>query len=109
MFTTCAILYTGRAVSVAAGNSNEDACNASPASAELAITVGATANTGGRNVWASYSNYGRCVDILAPGSSITSAWVSGPSSTNTISGMTNCCSFPFSAHIHICSYTYTDM
>lgn len=86
-----ACVRSGRAVSVAAGNSNEDACNASPASAELAITVGATANTGGRNVWASYSNYGRCVDILAPGSSITSAWVSGPSSTNTISGTSMAC------------------
>ena len=56
---------------VAAGNSNADACNYSPASEPSAITVGATTSSDAR---ASYSNYGSCVDIFAPGSSITSAW-----------------------------------
>lgn len=68
---------------VAAGNSGADACNYSPASEPSAITVGAT--TSG-DVRASYSNYGACVDIFAPGSSITSAWNTGSAATNTISG-----------------------
>ena len=68
---------------VAAGNSNVDACTASPARAASAITVGATTSTDAR---ASYSNFGSCVDIFAPGSSITSAWKTSNTSTNTISG-----------------------
>ncbi|NPC58959.1 S8 family peptidase [Caenimonas soli] len=68
---------------VAAGNSSADACNYSPSSESSALTVGAT--TSG-DVRASYSNYGACVDIFAPGSAITSAWNSGSSATNTISG-----------------------
>ena len=73
----------GVTVVVAAGNSNADACNASPARAPSAITVGATTSTDAR---ASYSNYGRCLDIFAPGSSITSAWNTSDSATNNISG-----------------------
>ena len=68
---------------VAAGNSNADACNYSPSAEPSAITVGAT-DSG--DVRASYSNYGSCVDIFAPGSSITSAWNSSSTATNTISG-----------------------
>ena len=68
---------------VAAGNSNVDACTASPARTPSAITVGATTNTDAR---ASYSNFGTCVDIFAPGSSITSAWYKSNTQTNTISG-----------------------
>ncbi|NUQ13445.1 MAG: S8 family serine peptidase [Gemmatimonadaceae bacterium] len=68
---------------VAAGNSNANACNYSPARAANAITVGATTSTDAR---ASYSNYGTCVDIFAPGSSIRSAWHTSNSATNTISG-----------------------
>ncbi|THV40760.1 S8 family peptidase [Glycomyces buryatensis] len=68
---------------VAAGNSNRNACNYSPASAASAITVGATTSTDAR---ASYSNYGSCLDVFAPGSSITSAWYTSSSATNTISG-----------------------
>jgi subtilisin family serine protease len=73
----------GVAMSVAAGNSNADACNYSPASESSAITVGATTNT---DVRASYSNFGTCVDVFAPGSSITSAWYTSNVATNTISG-----------------------
>ena len=69
-------------VVVAAGNSSADACNYSPARVLDAITVGATANTDAR---ASYSNYGTCLDVFAPGSSITSTWL-GATGTNTISG-----------------------
>jgi subtilisin family serine protease len=59
----------GITVVVAAGNSNVDACTASPASAINAITVGATGKDDKR---ASFSNYGTCVDIFAPGVDITS-------------------------------------
>lgn len=68
---------------VAAGNSNANACNYSPARAANAITVGATGST---DVRASYSNFGTCLDIFAPGSSITSAWFTSTTATNTISG-----------------------
>jgi len=68
---------------VAAGNSGANACNYSPARAASAITVGATTSTDAR---ASYSNFGSCVDIFAPGSSITSAWHKNDTQTNTISG-----------------------
>lgn len=68
---------------VAAGNSNTDACRSSPARAASAITVGATTSSDAR---ASYSNYGSCLDIFAPGSSITSAWYTSNTATSTISG-----------------------
>ncbi|HUQ83585.1 MAG TPA: S8 family peptidase, partial [Gemmatimonadaceae bacterium] len=73
----------GVVFAVAAGNSTQDACTSSPARAAAAITVGAT--TSG-DALAYYSNYGPCVDILAPGSGITSAWYSSNTATNTISG-----------------------
>jgi serine protease len=68
---------------VAAGNSNRNACNYSPASAVDAVTVGATDSTDSR---AYYSNYGTCLDIFGPGSSIKAAWIGNPEATNTISG-----------------------
>jgi len=68
---------------VAAGNSNADACLYSPSSEPTAITVGATTSSDAR---ASYSNYGSCVDVFAPGSSITSAWYTSATASNTISG-----------------------
>ncbi|GGS27781.1 S8 family peptidase [Deinococcus knuensis] len=68
---------------VAAGNENQNACNVSPASAASAITVGSTTSTDARS---SFSNYGSCVDIFAPGSSITSTWIGSTTATNTISG-----------------------
>ena len=73
----------GVVYAVAAGNSNADACRYSPARTPAAITVAATTMTDAR---ATYSNYGRCVDINAPGSSITSAWSTSVTATNTISG-----------------------
>jgi uncharacterized membrane protein YgcG len=68
---------------VAAGNSNLDACTASPAREVTAITVGATDNTDTR---AAFSNYGTCVDIFAPGVTIMSDGISSPTSTATMSG-----------------------
>lgn len=68
---------------VAAGNSNANACNYSPASEPKALTVGATTSADAR---ASYSNFGSCLDIFAPGSAITSAWHTSSSANATISG-----------------------
>lgn len=64
----------GVVVVVAGGNSNADACSYSPARAPEAITVGATDSSDNRS---SFSNYGRCLDIFAPGSSITSTKMGG--------------------------------
>jgi subtilisin family serine protease len=76
------LITKGIHVVVAAGNSNADACNYSPARVPDAITVGATTSSDAR---ASYSNTGSCLDLFAPGSLITSAWL-GATSTQTISG-----------------------
>ncbi|WP_208543213.1 S8 family peptidase [Marilutibacter alkalisoli] len=73
----------GVTVVVAAGNDNSSACNYSPARSTSAITVGSTTSSDARS---SFSNYGSCLDIFAPGSSITSAWSSSNTATNTISG-----------------------
>merc|ERR1712038_2122213 len=62
---------------------NASACSFSPASEPAAITVGSTTNSDARS---SFSNYGTCLDIFAPGSSITAAWIGNDSATNTISG-----------------------
>jgi subtilisin family serine protease len=75
------LIASGVPVAVAAGNSNRDACNFSPASAPSAMTVGATTN---RDKRAIFSNWGACLDWFAPGVSIPSAWLGG--GTNTISG-----------------------
>jgi subtilisin family serine protease len=56
---------------VAAGNAASDACGYSPSSAAAALTVGAATVA---DEQASYSNYGPCLDLYAPGTSITSAW-----------------------------------
>jgi subtilisin family serine protease len=76
-------IASGVTYGIAAGNSNANACNSSPARVPEAITVGATTSTDAR---ASFSNYGTCLDIFAPGSSITSSWNTSDTATNTISG-----------------------
>jgi subtilisin family serine protease len=73
----------GVTYAVAAGNSNTDACTSSPARTAEAVTVGATDSADNR---ASFSNFGTCLDIFAPGVSITSSWNSSDGATNTISG-----------------------
>jgi len=73
----------GVTYAVAAGNDNANACNFSPARAPNAITVGATGMNDAR---ASFSNFGTCLDIFAPGVNITSAWMTSDTATNTISG-----------------------
>jgi subtilisin family serine protease len=76
-------IASGITYAIAAGNSNANACNASPARVASAITVGATQSNDAR---ASFSNFGSCLDIFAPGVSITSDWRSSNTATNTISG-----------------------
>ena len=68
---------------VAAGNSATDACAYSPSSTAAALTVGATTST---DIPASFSNYGSCVDLWAPGQSIYSAWNTDDYSMGTASG-----------------------
>ena len=73
----------GVAIAVAAGNSNANACNSSPARAVNAITTGSTTTTDARS---SFSNFGTCVDLFAPGSGILSAWFTSNTATATLSG-----------------------
>jgi serine protease len=68
---------------LAAGNENRSACLGSPARLASAIKVGATTNADQKS---SFSNFGECVDIFAPGSDIESTWDTSTTSTNTISG-----------------------
>ncbi len=77
------LINSGVTVVVAAGNDNANACNYSPARVANAITVGSTTSTDARS---SFSNFGTCVNIFAPGSSIRSAWYTSNTATNTISG-----------------------
>lgn len=68
---------------VAAGNETANACNASPARAARAVTV-ASSTAGDDRSW--FSNYGPCVDLYAPGSSILSLGISSDNATVTYSG-----------------------
>jgi subtilisin family serine protease len=77
------LISQGVTTVVAAGNSSDDACKYSPARAPSAITVAATSSNDAR---ASFSNFGPCVDVFAPGASIRSAWITSDSAANTISG-----------------------
>ncbi|XP_030830739.1 uncharacterized protein LOC585281 isoform X2 [Strongylocentrotus purpuratus] len=78
-----AMINAGISVSVSGGNDDFSSCRKSPARTQEAITVGATDSA---DVRASFSNYGTCLDIFAPGVAITSAWYTSVDSTNTISG-----------------------
>ncbi len=77
------LFNNGYVMVVAAGNSDTDACSSSPARVSKAITVAATDNTDTR---ASYSNYGSCVDIFAPGSQINSSWIGSNTATKILNG-----------------------
>ncbi len=76
-------INAGVTYAVAAGNENQNACNVSPARVGNALTVGSTTSSDARS---SFSNFGTCVDLFAPGSSITSAWSTSTTATRTISG-----------------------
>jgi subtilisin family serine protease len=76
-------IAAGVTFAIAAGNSNADACGGSPSRVTQAIIVGASTRTDAR---ASFSNFGTCVDVFAPGQGITSSWATSNTATNTISG-----------------------
>ncbi|KAG5924520.1 Subtilisin-like proteinase Spm1 [Claviceps capensis] len=78
-----AAVKAGLHFAVAAGNDNADACDYSPAAAELPVTVGASSLDDSR---AYFSNYGKCTDIFAPGLNILSTWIGSKYAVNTISG-----------------------
>ncbi len=80
------LITDGMIVVVAAGNQNRDACLYSPSSEISAISVGAIDKTSLR---ASYSNFGTCVDIFAPGSDLVGAWVGPPNTYRSSSGTSN--------------------
>ena len=80
---TAAVVNAGYFVTAAAGNGNslgvpQSACTVSPANTGTAMTVGATNN---QDFEASFSNYGTCVDLLAPGVNIRSAWIGSTTAT----------------------------
>jgi serine protease len=78
-----AAFAAGLAMFVSSGNSNANSCNQSPASASDAYTVDSSDVSDMRS---SFSNYGACSNIVAPGSAITAAWINSDSAINTISG-----------------------
>jgi serine protease len=75
------MVNAGVVLVTASGNDNSDACGFTPGNAPGTINVASTAQGDSRS---SFSNYGSCIDIFAPGSNITSTWYNG--GTNTISG-----------------------
>lgn len=77
------VVADGVTVTVSAGNAGADACTASPARAAQALTVAATNSSDGKPSW---SNYGACVDLFAPGASVASAYYSSDTATATMSG-----------------------
>merc|ERR1712061_31082 len=79
---------SGVTVVVAGGNSNSDACNFSPAFVPSAITVGSTTSTDARS---SFSNYGSCTNIWAPGSSVVSASHTSDTGSRSLSGTSMAC------------------
>jgi subtilisin family serine protease len=76
-------IAAGVTYAIAAGNSNADACNSSPARTPNALTVGATDASDNR---ASFSNFGTCTDLFAPGSGITSSYLTSDTATAVLSG-----------------------
>merc|ERR1712018_499318 len=84
-----ATVNSGVTVVVAAGNSNSDACYFSPAFVPAAITVGATTSLDSRSY---FSNYGSCVDIWAPGSSVVSSSHTDDTGYDTNTGTSMACS-----------------
>ncbi|KAH7056150.1 peptidase S8 and S53 subtilisin kexin sedolisin [Linnemannia elongata] len=68
---------------VAAGNSDDDACDGSPAGAANTFTVGASDRY---DAPAYFTSWGSCVEIFGPGVDITSSWIGGTTAQKTISG-----------------------
>jgi subtilisin family serine protease len=80
------LIADGLIVVAAAGNQNRDACSYSPASELSVITVGGTDRA---ELRASYSNYGACVDIFAPGSDLVAGWAGSSDTYRSSSGTSN--------------------
>ena len=80
---TAALVDSGVAVAVAAGNDNTNACRSSPAASAPALTVGATTRTDARS---SFSNFGSCVDLFGPGTDITAANYNSSTGSTVMSG-----------------------
>jgi subtilisin family serine protease len=78
------LVNAGVPVTLAAGNNNVDACGVSPARTPVAITVGATVPA--TDARASFSNFGTCLDLFAPGVNILSAGIANDTATSTFSG-----------------------
>jgi subtilisin family serine protease len=78
----------GAAMISASGNSNRDACAFSPASSPDGVCVNSIAQGDGRS---SFSNFGTCSHIFAPGTNILGAWIGSPTATRTISGTSMAC------------------
>jgi subtilisin family serine protease len=95
---TTSLANSGVFVAVPAGDNNADACNYSPARASSVMTVGASDRNDNK---ASFSNYGPCVEIYAPGVQIQSTWVGSTSSTNTLNGTAQA-----AAHVAGCAAKY---
>ncbi len=83
---TRALIADGLIVVAAAGNQNSNACSYSPASELSVISVGATDRN---ELRASYSNYGACVDIFAPGSDLVGGWAGASNTFRSSSGTSN--------------------
>lgn len=88
---TDAMVKAGILVFVAAGNDSDDASNHSPASAELAVTVGASGLDSSGDFRAGFSNFGPMVDIFAPGVGIRSAYHTSDTAEATMSGTSMAC------------------
>ncbi|GAB3402023.1 S8 family peptidase [Flindersiella endophytica] len=80
---TNAVNNRGVTFAVAAGNETTNACNRSPARVPAAITTGATSNTDAKPSW---SNYGSCLDVFAPGVSVLSSYYTSNTASATLSG-----------------------
>ncbi|MGW2560425.1 S8 family peptidase [Streptomyces sp. NPDC001514] len=76
-------IAAGVTFGVAAGNESSDASQGSPARVEEAITVASSTKDDKQS---DFSNFGKVVDIYAPGSDITSDWNDSDEGTKTISG-----------------------
>jgi len=78
-----ALVETGCFVAVAAGNSNRDACQYSPASAPRCTSVAASDSS---DIRAYFSNFGKCTDLFAPGVNVLSSYIGSNTASATLSG-----------------------
>ena len=81
--TMNSLINTGITTVVPAGNNDKDACNFYPGSLSPLLTVGATNSNDERS---SFSNFGACVDVYAPGENILSTWHNSDTSYRNLSG-----------------------